>query len=276
MHFSKLASAGLDYICIDNVSTVQPHDLNALSRAMCDRHYGAGAGGLIVLERSSAADVRVRRFRPDGSPDDRGSIGLGTAAAFAYQRGLAPHPQVRVERGSEIAYVTVAPNNKDAWVAHVDLGPPQLQAERIPTTLPGNPPVEVPVTFPDTMHNVTVVSMGDPYAVIFVRELSDALVQTIGPTMENHPGFPQRTNVAFVKATRPESVTARVWREVVSTGLGAAAIAVAGSLTGKTSRQLTAHFPGGDLNVEWSSKDNHVYLNCAIACVYEGDWPDHA
>jgi diaminopimelate epimerase len=97
--------------------------------------------------------------------------------------------------------------------------------------------------------------------------------------MEKHPGFPQRATVAFVKVNRPGDVSARVWernaKETASSGTGAAAIAVAGALTGRTQRRLVVRFTHGDLEIHWDRNDNHVYLTCAVVNVYQGEWPDH-
>jgi len=144
--------------------------------------------------------------------------------------------------------------------------------------LPGNPPVAVPLTWPDTVYDVTCLSMGNPHCVTFVSELTDELVHRIGPQLEHHPAFPQRTNVEFAKVIAADAVQVRVWErgtgETLACGTGACAVVVAGALSGKTRRSLTVHMPGGDLAVEWNASDNHVYLTGPAVEVFTGDWPD--
>src|SRR5262249_4764019 len=223
MRFSKLYAAGKDFVCVDRLAAPLPHDPAALSRVVCDRHFGAGADGLLVLERSDRADIRLRLFHSDGRAADAGPVAFCCAARYVH--GSMRAPQLRIESGADVAYLNVEASKGRTVRVRADLGTPVLKAELIPTTLHGNPPVEVPVTFPDTMHNVTCISLAGPYAVIFTRELTDALVHGIGPQMERYPAFPQRTSVAFVKVNRAEDVTVRLWErnagEVTASASGA-------------------------------------------------------
>jgi diaminopimelate epimerase len=118
--------------------------------------------------------------------------------------------------------------------------------------------------------------MGNPHCVIFVEQITDELVLKVGPQIENASLFPRRTNVEFVCVQRPEEVSMRVWErgsgETLACGTGACAVAVAGVLTGRTQRKLTSHLPGGDLFLEWSAADNHVYLTGPAVEVFSGDW----
>ena len=119
--------------------------------------------------------------------------------------------------------------------------------------------------------------MGNPHCVIFLDEITDAHVLMNGPMIEQHPAFPRKTNVEFVKVNRPDDVTFRVWErgsgETLACGTGACAVAVAGVLTGRTGRTLTAHLPGGDLELHWSEKDNRVYMTGPAVEVFSGEWP---
>jgi diaminopimelate epimerase len=120
--------------------------------------------------------------------------------------------------------------------------------------------------------------MGNPHCVTFVDQITDDLVLGVGPKVEVGPTFPRRTNVEFVRVNRPDDVTVRVWErgsgETLACGTGACAVAVAGVLTGRTQRSITAHLPGGDLQLEWSENDNHVYMTGPAVEVFSGDWPE--
>src|SRR5262249_8953402 len=155
---------------------------------------------------------------------------------------------------------------------------PILEAARIPTTLPRNPPREVALDVAGQRVTVTCVSMGNPHCITFVDEVTDALVLGIRPKVEHHPAFPKRTNVELVPVNRPDDVTARVWErgsgETLACGSGACAIIVAAALTGRTQRRITVHLPGGDLQLYWSETNNHVYLTGPATEVFNGEWPE--
>ena len=158
------------------------------------------------------------------------------------------------------------------------MGEPILEAEKIPTTLAGSPPINVLLPVGDETLSVTCVSMGNPHCVSFVDEITDALVLGIGPKVERHPVFPKRVNAEFVKVHKPDDVAVRVWErgsgETQACGTGACAVCVAGVLTKRTGRKITAHLPGGDLHLHWSESDNHVYMTGPAVEVFSGDWPD--
>src|SRR5207249_7459955 len=119
--------------------------------------------------------------------------------------------------------------------------------------------------------------MGNPHCIAFVDAIDDALVHGIGPKVEHYPAFPRRVNAEFVKVNRPDDVTLRVWErgsgETLACGTGACAVCVAGVLTNRTERRITAHLPGGDLQLYWSEADNHVYMTGPAVEVFSGDWP---
>jgi diaminopimelate epimerase len=160
----------------------------------------------------------------------------------------------------------------------VDMGEPILQAAQIPTTLPGNPPINVPLVLPERTLLVTCVSMGNPHCVTFVDEITDALVHGLGPQVERHQAFPRRVNAEFAKINRRDDVTMRVWErgsgETLACGTGACAVAVAGVLNQRLDRQVTIHLPGGDLQLLWSETDQHVYMTGPAVEVFAGEWPD--
>jgi diaminopimelate epimerase len=220
----------------------------------------------------------MRMFNADGSEAEMCGNGIRCLAKYVYDHGLVRKPSLRIEtaRGT----LTVELDNSDGSVrqARVDMGEPILSADGIPTTLPGSPPTEVPLTIGDQTLRVTCVSMGNPHCVIFVDALSDQLVLEIGPRIEKHAVFPRRTNVEFVRVNRPDDVSVRVWErgsgETLACGTGACAVAVAGVLTGRTQRRIAAHLRGGDLQLNWLEADNHVSLSGPAVEVFSGAWPD--
>jgi diaminopimelate epimerase len=278
MRFTKMHGAGNDYVYVDCFRQAMPHDPAGLSRAISDRHCGVGSDGLILIGPSDKADARMRMFNADGSEAEMCGNGIRCVAKFLYDHGLVRKPALAVETGRGVLTLDLEIQGGCVRQVRVDMGEPILEAARIPTTLPGNPPVEVPLALSDTTLPVTCVSMGNPHCITFVDALTDALVLGIGPRIERHPAFPRRTNAEFVRVNNPEDVTVRVWErgsgETLACGTGACAVAVAGVLTGRTQRRIVAHLPGGDLRLHWSETDNHVYMTGPAIEVFSGDWPD--
>ena len=139
----------------------------------------------------------------------------------------------------------------------------------------GSTAVQAPLQVAGQEWLVTCVSMGNPHAVTFVGDVKNYPIETIGPQVEHHPAFPRRTNTEFIQIVSEREIIFRVWErgaaETLACGTGACAATVAGVLSGRTGRQVLVHLPGGDLDIDWSAADNHVYMTGAAAEVFTGD-----
>ncbi len=275
MRFTKMHGCGNDYVYVDCFRQPLPRDPAALSRVISDRHFGVGGDGLILICPSEKADARMRMFNADGSEAEMCGNGVRCVAKYVYDHGLARKPTLTIETGRGILSLELTVADGQVAQVRVDMGEPILEAARIPTSLPGNPPQEVQL--PSHPLRATCVSMGNPHCVCFVEQITDELVLGLGPKIEKDPVFPRRTNVEFVRVNRPDDLTMRVWErgsgETLACGTGACAVAVAGVLTGRTQRSLVVHLPGGALHLEWSAADQHVYLTGPAVEVFSGDWP---
>ena len=276
MRFTKMHGCGNDYIYVDCFHEKLPADVPALSRAISDRHFGVGGDGLILICPSEKADARMRMFNADGSEAEMCGNGLRCVAKYVHDHGIVRGTRLHIETGRGVLAVDLEIEAGKVRRVRVDMGEPILQASDIPTTLPGNPPVNVPLAIDGVTLNFTCVSMGNPHAVTFVDEITDQHVHGIGPKVEKHPAFPRRTNVEFIKANRPGDATMRVWErgsgETLACGTGACASAVAGVLTGKLARRVVMHLLGGDLELHWSEADKHVYMTGPAVEVFSGEW----
>ena len=282
MHFTKMQGCGNDYIYVDCFREPMPHDPAGLSRAISDHHFGVGADGLILICPSDKADARMRMFNADGSEAEMCGNGIRCVAKYVYDHGHVRKPTLTVETGRGVLTLDLEIAGGMVRQARVDMGEPILEAGRVPTTLPGaaahGAAVNVPLEVAGKELNVTCVSMGNPHCVTYVDEITNAHVLGLGPQVEKHPAFPRRTNVEFVRVNRPDDVTMRVWErgsgETLACGTGACAVAVAGVLTGRSARRVTVHLTGGDLQLDWSERDNHVYMTGPAVEVFTGDWPN--
>jgi diaminopimelate epimerase len=278
MRFTKMQGCGNDYIYVDCFRQPMPRDPPRLSRAISDRHFGVGGDGLILISPSEKADARMRMYNSDGSEAEMCGNGVRCVAKFVYDHGLVRKSPLTIETGRGVLTLELSISGGAVRQVRVDMGEPILQAERIPTTLPGDPPLGAPLEVAGQAVSVTCVSMGNPHCITFVDEITNAHVLGLGPKIEQHPAFPRRVNAEFVRVNLPDDVTMRVWErgsgETLACGTGACAVAVAGHLTGRTQRRITAHLPGGDLQLEWSEADNHVYMTGPAVEVFSGEWPD--
>jgi diaminopimelate epimerase len=274
MRFTKMQGCGNDYVYVDCFTEKPPANPTALSARIADRHFGVGGDGLILICPSERADARMRMFNADGSEAEMCGNGIRCVAKYVYDHGIARTPTLTIETGRGVLTLELETRGGKVEQVRVDMGEPILEAAEIPTTLPGNPPIDVPLPGHDL--RVTCVSMGNPHCVTFVDEITNQQVHGNGPGIEYDAAFPRKTNVEFVKVNRPDDVTFRVWErgsgETLACGTGACAVCVAGVLTGRTDRQITAHLLGGDLQLLWSEKDNHVYMTGPAIEVFSGEW----
>jgi diaminopimelate epimerase len=205
--------------------------------------------------------------------------GLRCVAKYVYDHGIARKPTLRLETGRGVLSVDLEVKHDRVSRVRVDMGEPILDPADIPVRFDRGPVVEEDVwPTPDESVRVTCVSMGNPHAVAFVDPLTDDHVRRVGRLLEGHEVFPRRVNAHFVRVHSRGEVTMRTWErgsgETLACGTGACAVCVAGVLADRTDRRLIAHLPGGDLELEWSAADNHVYMTGPATEVFTGDWPD--
>lgn len=281
MRFTKMHGAGNDYIYVDCFRQPMPHDPPGLSRAISDRHFGVGSDGLILICPSDKADGRMRMYNADGSEAEMCGNGVRCVAKFLYDHGLVRKPTLAIETGRGVLTLDLEIADGVVKQVKVDMGEPILNPSEIPTKIPPNASgqvVDAPLEVARTVFKATCVSMGNPHCIMFVEEITDDLVLRVGPLVEKHPAFPRRVNAEFVQINRRDDVTMRVWErgsgETLACGTGACAGVVAGALTGRTGRRATVHLRGGDLQLNWSESDNHVYMKGPAKEVFTGDWPD--
>jgi diaminopimelate epimerase len=276
MRFTKMHGAGNDYVYVNCFDETPPTDLPRLAQAVSDRHKGIGSDGMILIRPSSVADARMQMFNADGSEAEMCGNGVRCVAKYLYDHGIARKPTLRIETGRGVLTLDVLVANGKVDRVRVGMGQPILKSAEIPTRLPGDPPVLVPLDVAGRELRVTCVSMGNPHCVAFVDEITDDLVLRVGPQIERYSAFPKRVNVEFVKVLSRTETVLRVWErgsgETQACGTGACAAAVAGSLAGVTDRQIVTHLLGGDLELNWTSS-GEVEMTGPAAEVFEGNWP---
>src|SRR5579862_2822321 len=290
MRFTKMHGIGNDYVYVDCFRDKPPKDPVSVSRVVSDRHTGIGSDGLILICPSERADARMRMFNADGSESEMCGNGIRCVAKYVSDHGIAPKKTLTIETGRGILTLDLQVEGGKVRQVRVDMGEPILEAAKIPTTLSGSPVIDQPLTsvvdevFGTLLkecgceQRLSCVSMGNPHAVLYCHNVQKVPLETVGPVLENASAFPKRINVHFVQVHSAGEVTMRTWERgsgvTLACGTGSCAVCVAGVLTKRTNRQITAHLPGGDLQLDWSEKDNHVYKTGPAVEVFSGDWPE--
>ncbi len=275
MRFVKMHGAANDYVFVDGFRDPLPDDPEVTSRLVSDRHRGIGADGLILVEPSSTADARMRIFNADGSEAEMCGNGLRCAAKLLYDERHVESDRMTIATGNGPLRVECHVVNGLVESATIDMGEPVLDPARVPVRLPGPRAVAVPVAVAGKTIDVTAVSTGNPHAVVFVEEPTDDWVLRIGPRLERHPLFPNRTNVEFVRVDGRNRLSVRVWErgsgETLACGTGACAAVVAARLANLVDDVVQVSLPGGDLTVEWPGHGG-IRLTGPAVEVFRGVW----
>lgn len=274
MKFVKMHGAGNDFIVIDCTSEVIPEEhLSAISWHACNRNMGIGADGLILVLPSRTANFRMRMINPDGSEAEMCGNGIRCFAKYVFDHKLHRDVLLTVETLGGIKTLKLNTAGGKVQTVRVDMGEPKLMRSEIPMKGDNEKVIAEPLKVAGKKIEITCVSMGNPHCVSFVDNVDNYPVDKIGPEMENHPYFPQRTNVEFVEVLNQQEIKMRVWErgasETLACGTGACASAIASMLNDKVSRKITVHLRGGDLFIEWLG-DNKVFMTGPAEEVYEG------
>jgi len=275
--FTKMNGLGNDFVMIDDRDEELDFAPEAISW-FCDRHFGVGADGLILLRPATTpdADWYMQYYNADGSLAEMCGNGARCLAKYVVDHGLTPRDasSLTIETLGGLKPVTFTRDDDGMLdTATVDMGEPLFAPEEIPAAFSGTQVYECPVETPYGTVHVTGVSMGNPHMVIWVDDVDAAPVATVGPYLERHERFPNGTNVEFAELVGKETVRVRVWErgvgETLACGTGACAVAVAATLSCRTGRDCTVLLPGGDLLIRWH-EDDHVYMTGSAAVSFTG------
>ena len=285
MKFSKLQATGNDFI-LANARTMEA-EWAKLARAMCDRHFGVGADGLILVQNSTVADLKMRLFNCDGSEAEVSGNGLRCFAKYAIEKGLTGKTSLQagqsnrtltVETLSGIRKLKAYMLRNKVNRAEVDMGLPRFQPEQIPVKVEVDiiPILNYSLVIDAQKLTLSILSMGNPHAVSFLPQpVADFPLAEIGSKLERHPMFPRRTNFEIARVLSRGKVEARVWErgvgETLACGSGASAIAVATQLLEYVDKQIDIILPGGTLTVSWD-RVGEVLLAGPVEEVFTGEW----
>lgn len=271
--FSKYQAIGNDFIVIDDLKKRLRLSAEQVAK-LCDRHFGIGADGLILVRPSEKASFAMAYYNADGSMAEMCGNGIRCLGKYVYDHSLTPKSDLLIETGAGVREISLIREGEVVVEVRVDMGSPRFRRHDIPML--GDPDGEVinqALDIKETTLQVTCLSLGNPHCVIFVENTDNVGVGRVGPIIERLSIFPERTNVEFVQLVGPRELKVRVWErgvgETLACGTGACASVVASVRNNFSGRKVTMHLRGGDLKVEWS-ENNHVYLNGPCEEVFRG------
>jgi diaminopimelate epimerase len=285
MQFAKLQGTGNDFVLVDGRQFEA--DWAQLALAVCDRHFGIGADGLLVVLPSSSADIRMRIFNPDASEAEMCGNGIRCLVRWLWEQGDLPVRQadlpreqeaVRVETKAGLRTVRLVRRGEEIAGLQVEMGVPEFRPAAIPVALEGDGPVlNYPLSVDGQALQLTFVSLGNPHAVAFIETpVADFPLERLGPLVEHHPLFPARINFEIARALGPGRFEARVWERgaglTLACGTGASAVAAAAHKQGIGRDEIDIRLPGGALRLAWDGV-GQVLMTGPADLVFYGTWP---
>ncbi len=264
---------GNDFVLIEEDQLPPDVDLNELAKELCDRHFGIGADGLIIVAPPDDpnCDIQFKFYNNDGSRAEMCGNGIRCFARYVKDQGLTKRHEFRVET---LAGPVIPHINPDTTVT-VDMGRPFLSPETIPFKGTSESPVlNFPLDVEGAKLPISAVGMGNPHCIIFRHEVSQPLdFKVWGPKIEVHPMFPAKTNVEFCEVLDRGTIKVDVWERGVgptmACGSGACAVAAAAILKGLADNKVAIQLPGGELIIQWNGKDN-IFMTGPATYVFAG------
>jgi len=273
MKFTKMHGLGNDYICVSGFRE-KIFEPEKMAVTLCDRHFGIGADGLLLILPSEQADFRMELYNTDGSSAKMCGNGIRCLGKYVFEHGLTRSCDLMIETMSGMHRIFLQMNAGNVEKVKVDMGIPILNAHSIPILSEKDIVFQEAIWVCQKKFLMTGVSMGNPHVVIFMEDLAHLEMERWGSALEFHSRFPERMNIEFCKAIDERTLQVRVWErgvgETLACGTGACAAQVAAVLNEFTEREVCVRLPGGDLQVEWNRETEHVFLTGGAEIVFEG------
>ena len=273
MNFTKMHGLGNDFLVVKGLEEDIPTIIKN-AKKICDRHFGVGADGILLVLPSDVADIKMRIINSDGSEAPMCGNGVRCFASFVYKKGIVAKKNMTVETIAGIQRPEIIMKDDIVTAIKVDIGTYSFLNQDIPVE--GEPDKEaknLEIKIDENLFEATGVDMGNPHCVIFTDDVEKVPLEKWGPKIENYPLFPLKTNVEFVQVISKDHLKMRVWERgcgiTMACGTGACAVAAAAFEKGFTGKQVKVTLPGGDLFIELTD-DKRVYMTGPAREVFEG------
>lgn len=254
MKFDKYVAAGNDFILFNGIEEPQKN-YNQLALKICDRHFGIGADGFMICEKSDIADIKMLYYNSDGSQGEMCGNGIRSFSKYIYDYGIVKNKNLSIETLAGIKYITMETNELDKInIIKVDMGEPVFIGSEIPVTIHKEKIIEEIISIDDIDYTFSALLVGVPHVVIFVEDIDKININDLGKKIENHPLFPRKTNVNFIEIIDLNNINIYTWERgagrTLGCGTGSCASVVIGNLLNKLSNRVNVNTEGGSLLVE--------------------------
>lgn len=275
--FSKMQATGNDFIVINNLENEFQYSFKLLSKYLCDRHFGVGADGVLILDKGTIADYKMRIFNQDGSEAEMCGNGIRCFAKYLYEKKIVRDTEFGIETSAGIRNVKLEVEGNTVVLVEVDMGKPVLELDKIPIyyeaideytynekQLFDGLQIDEFILYP--------ISFGNPHAVCFVNNVEEIDIEKLGKLIEDYKYFPNKTNVEFVQIKNNSTIKVRVWErgvgETLGCGTGACSSAVISNLYKSTESEVIVELRGGNLKIKLNREN--VFMQGSAEFVYEG------
>lgn len=267
--FTKMQATGNDFIILNYLEDKLEYSYKLLAEFMCNRHFGIGADGILIVEKSSKADFKMRIFNKDGSEAEMCGNGIRCFSKYVYEKGLIHKEKFKIETLAGVKDIELDIEGNTVVHITVNMGKPEFDFSKIPVI---NLTEQNKEKFDIEGYEVYPISIGNPHAVCFVEDLDKINIEEIGAKIENYKFFPNKTNVEFVEIINENQIRLRVWErgvgETLACGTGACAASVISSKYKSTNSDLTVNLLGGKLKIEYG--DEEIKLMGPAEFIFEG------
>lgn len=276
MKFTKMHGIGNDYVYV-NCFEEEVVDPSNLAIKVSNRNFGIGSDGLILIDKSDKADFKMRMFNADGSEAQMCGNGIRCVGKYVYDNKMTTQKNITIETLAGIKELELKVNEDKVNFVKVNMGKAILDSEKIPVISNNDRVINEKITVDNEEYHITCVSVGNPHAIIFVKDVKDTDVSRIGRKIEMDKRFPERVNVEFVEVVDSNNIKMRVWErgsgETLACGTGASASVVACVLNEKTGRDVNVELLGGTLNIYWDH-DGTVFMTGPAIKVFDAEIPN--
>lgn len=261
-YFCKMHGTGNDFVVIDCIENECEYSLPVLSKYLCDRHYGVGSDGIILIYKSEIADFKMRIFNQDGTEAEMCGNGIRCFAKYVFEKNKIDKTEFLIETLAGIKKVKLNLENEKVISVEVNMGEPVIDN------------IKYMIEIDEKQYLLYPISMGNPHAICFVKDVEKFDVEKIGPIIENYKYFPNKTNVEFVQIIDKQNIKVRVWErgvgETNSCGTGACSSSMIAIKEKLTEDEVTVNLKGGKLEIKYDKDEGNVYLKGPAEIVFEG------
>jgi diaminopimelate epimerase len=256
-------AAGNDFILFNGINN-DYEDRNKLALKVCNRHFGIGADGMMIVERSSIADVKMLYYNSDGSQGEMCGNGIRAFTKYVYDHNIIENKNISIETLAGVKYIDIViDEDNKADIIKVDMGYPIFEGKTIPINIHKEKIIEESISVDGKDYIFSALTVGVPHVVIFVEDIDELNINNLGRKIEEDPLFPKKTNVNFIKVIDKSNINIYTWERgagrTLGCGTGSCASVVIGNILGKLQNRVNVNTEGGRLIVE-INKDYGIFM----------------